>query len=225
MKNRRLSYIVYFSFIALIIAFCTQAGQWVLDGRKVLVVDDPDGLRLQLGAVANASGTASNLTVYDTLRVSGVGNSIPAVISGTDAGDYAGAYTYAGTDAEFGEYFTNAFGRVLFHDIYSYLGGGWLLDESLDGFGIYGGSSSMWYEGSTLMVVDIVMTGQPSYAVTGGDLHAQGSVIAEGFFIAIAESSAESRYCFGSNSWLYVSGTNLMFRNSAGNIGTVNITY
>ena len=49
-----------------------------------------------------------------------------------------------------------------------------------------------------------------------------------GSFMATSDgstSTTNNRFYFGENSWLYVSGTNLIFRNSAGNIGTVNITY
>ena len=218
---------VHLSCIALIIAFCTQGGQWVLDGRKVLVVADPDGLRSRLGAVAVAGGSSTNLTVYDTLDVSSVVISSSVTVSGSDAGDYAGAYSYAGTDSWYGDYFTNALGCTLYPDADWWCAGEWMLGTSL-GNGIYGSNGSIWCDCSTpgYDTVDIVMTGTPSVpSSVGGNLHAQGSVTAEGSFIAMAGSATESRYCFGSNSWLYVSETNLMFRNSAGNIGTVNITY
>ncbi len=37
--------------------------------------------------------------------------------------------------------------------------------------------------------------------------------------------STENRYYFGSDSWLFVEGTSLKFRNSAGSVGTVSVTY
>ena len=72
--------------------------------------------------VSNNSGVATNLTVYDALDVRSVTQSIPAVISGNDAGDFAGTYTYAGSSEWLGNYYTNANGKFLYYVNYESFG-------------------------------------------------------------------------------------------------------
>ena len=174
MRNQFSSFIVHLSSVALLFALCAQADQWTLDGRKILTVADPSGLRVQLGAVAGTSGTSTNLTVYDTLEVSGVAGSVPAVISGSDAGDYAGTYAYAGTHPYYGAYFANTLGRVLFPDADYWLNGEWALGPAL-GSVAFGNAGSDWYETDGWNQVDIVMDGTPFYGVVGGDLSIEGA--------------------------------------------------
>ena len=162
-----------------VLCLSTSAEQWVIDGQKVLTIHDPAGLRSQIGAVAGASGTASNLTVLDMLTVSGTFNTASATISGSDAGDYAGEYTYAGNDPTYGEYFTNSTGKFLHWDVDFYFMQEWVLNSSLGGgspdFGYFGGDG-VWYN-TSWSEANIVMTGTPAGpAVTGGDLYADGAI-------------------------------------------------
>lgn len=118
--------------------------------------------------VSNNNGISTNLTVSDTLTVSGFVVSVTATIGGTNAGDYAGVYSYLGTDVYYGQYFTNSAGRFLFTDTDSWIGGEYALGESV-GSVVYGKSGSDWLN-TLYEVVDITMTGTPSYGNVGGDI-------------------------------------------------------
>ena len=104
--------------------------------------------------VSVTNGTATNLTVYDALNVRSSVQSIPAVISGNDAGDFAGTYTYAGSSELFGNYYTNANGKFLYYDLNYESFGSWELGNSvgIPTFFFDGGS---WSD-TNYDVVDIV---------------------------------------------------------------------
>ena len=126
------------------------------------------------GKVDVNSGTATNLTVADTLTVEAVIGQTTATISGSEAGDFAGEYFYAGTDEYYGQYFTNSLGKVLFQDEDWEFSGDWSLGNTL-GVIVFSKTGSIW-ENSNYDQVDVVMSGTPFYGLVKGDAVIEGKL-------------------------------------------------
>jgi hypothetical protein len=101
-----------------------------------------------------------------------------------------------------------------------------------DSTGIIGSiGKNSFVKGDNLLLLGETLTvsNKANVAIVGNGINAFISDASyAGSFVAgygNGNSSTNNRYYFGSNSWLFVSGTNLMFRNSAGNTGTITVTY
>jgi hypothetical protein len=101
--------------------------------------------------------TLAGLTVSEMVSTKGT-------ISGTDAGVFAGEYSYAGTDGTYGSYFTNSSGKVLWMDTMLNYVNGWTLGDAVGSTTYY---DDGWWADLNYESVDIVLTGTPSCSQAG----------------------------------------------------------
>lgn len=100
-----------------------------------------------------------------------------AVLSGSDAGAYSGAYYLAGTDVFYGDYYTNSAGKFLFIDVDSLIGWGvWVLGDALSQ-GVYTGSlGGDWFDVTVWDQHEIYMRASKSVSIGSGNITAEGTI-------------------------------------------------
>ena len=156
-----------------------------------------------------SNGTATNLTVVDTLEVKAQAVSVSGLLSGYQLpAEFAGEYTYWGKEQIYMsgmQLFTNSFGNFMFIENGYFCGqyGSWTIGPSQGGVP-YGSSTNcyslidgVWYQFDAnegpIATTDIQTVRLPFYSASNGNVRAENLVSGKGFLLNADYSVIENK--------------------------------